>query len=92
MLRGFLIWKIEWDSKALKEAQKLDKNARKKIVEYLENRVLVSQDPYQFGKPLKGDKSGFWRYRVGDYRILCQIENQALIVLVIAVGHRKNIY
>jgi mRNA interferase RelE/StbE len=86
------MWKIEWDSKALKEAQKLDKNARKKIVEYLENRVLVSQDPYQFGKPLKGDKSGIWRYRVGDYRILCQIENQALIVLVIAVGHRKNIY
>ncbi|MEO0013790.1 MAG: hypothetical protein RLZZ535_2179 [Cyanobacteriota bacterium] len=86
------MWKIEWDSKALKEAQKLDKNARKKIVEYLENRVLVSQDPYQFGKPLKGDKSGIWRYRVGDYRILCQIENKALIVLVIAVGHRKNIY
>lgn len=47
------MWKIEWDSKALKEAQKLDKNARKKIVEYLENRVLVSQDPYQFGKPLQ---------------------------------------
>ncbi|MFM2312953.1 MAG: hypothetical protein RLZZ04_2229 [Cyanobacteriota bacterium] len=86
------MWKIEWDSKALKEAQKLDQNTRKKIVEYLENRVLVSQDPYQFGKPLKGDKSGIWRYRVGDYRILCQIENQALIVLVIAVGHRKNIY
>lgn len=86
------MWKIEWDSKALKEAQKLDKNARKKIVEYLENRVLASQDPYQFGKPLKGDRSGIWRYRVGDYRILCQIENQALIVLVVAVGHRKNIY
>lgn len=54
--------------------------------------MLASQDPYQFGKPLKGDRSGIWRYRVGDYRILCQIENQALIVLVVAVGHRKNIY
>jgi mRNA interferase RelE/StbE len=86
------MWKIEWDSKALKEAKKLDKAARKKIVEYLENRVLANQDPYQFGKPLKGDKVGIWRYRVGDYRILCQIENEALIVLVIAVGHRKNIY
>ena len=46
------MWKIEWDSKALKEAKKLDRNARKKIVEYLEKRVLASQNPYQFGKPL----------------------------------------
>lgn len=86
------MWKIEWDSQALKDAKKLDRNARKKIVNYLEKRVLASQDPYQFGKPLKGNKAGVWRYRVGDYRILCQIEDRALIVLVIAVGHRKNIY
>lgn len=86
------MWKIEWDSKALKEAKKLDRNARKKIVEYLEKRVLASQNPYQFGKPLKGNKAGIWRYRVGNYRILCQIEDRALIVLVIAVGHRKDIY
>ncbi len=86
------MWKIEWDSKALKEAKKLDRNARKKIVEYLEKRVLASQDPYQFGKPLKGNKAGIWRYRVGDYRILCQIEDKVLVVLVIGVGHRKDIY
>ncbi len=86
------MWKIEWDSKALKEAKKLDRDARKKIVEYLEKRVLASQDPYQFGKPLKGNKAGIWRYRVGNYRILCQIEDKALIVLVVAVGHRKDIY
>ena len=86
------MWKIEWDSKALKEAKKLDRDARKKIVEYLENRVLASQDPYSLGKPLKGNKAGIWRYRVGNYRILCKIENQALVILVIAVGHRKDIY
>ena len=86
------MWKIEWDSKALKEAKKLDRNARKKIVEYLEKRVLAGQNPYQFGKPLKGNKAGIWRYRVRDYRILCQIEDKALIILVIAVGHRKDIY
>ena len=86
------MWKIEWDSKALKEAKKLDRNARKKIVEYLEKRVLASQNPYQLGKPLKGNKAGIWRYRVGDYRILCQIEDEVLIVLIIAVGHRKDIY
>ncbi|MDJ0536885.1 MAG: type II toxin-antitoxin system RelE/ParE family toxin [Xenococcaceae cyanobacterium MO_207.B15] len=86
------MWKIEWDSKALKEAKKLDRDARKKIIEYLEKRVLANQNPYQFGKPLKGNKAGIWRYRVGNYRILCQIEDKALIVLVIAVGHRKDIY
>ena len=86
------MWKIEWDSKALKEAKKLDRTARKKIIDYLENRVLKSQDPYQYGKPLKGNKAGIWRYRVGDYRILCSIEDQKFIILVIAVGHRKNIY
>jgi len=86
------MWKIEWDSQALKDAKKLDRNARKKIVEYLEKRVLASQNPYQFGKPLKGNKAGIWRYRVGDYRILCQIEDQVLVILVIAVGHRKDIY
>ena len=86
------MWKIEWDSKALKEAKKLDRDARKKIIEYLEKRVLASQNPYQFGKPLKGNKAGIWRYRVGNYRILCQIEDRALIVLVIAVGHRRDIY
>lgn len=86
------MWKIEWDSKALKEAKKLDRKARKKIVEYLEKRVLASQNPYQLGKPLKGNKAGIWRYRVGDYRILCQIEDEVLIILIIAVGHRKDIY
>ena len=65
------MWKVEWDSKALKEAKKLDRNARKKIVDYLENRVLKNQNPYQYGKALKGNKAGIWRYRVGDYRILC---------------------
>jgi mRNA interferase RelE/StbE len=86
------MWKIEWDSKALKEAKKLDRDARKKIIDYLENRVILSQNPYQYGKPLKGKLAGIWRYRVGDYRILCSIEDQNLIILVIAVGHRKNIY
>ncbi len=86
------MWKVEWDSKALKEANKLNRDARKKIIDYLENRVLKSQNPYQHGKPLKGNKAGIWRYRVGDYPILCTIEDRNFIILVIAVGHRKNIY
>ena len=86
------MWTIEWERKALKDAKKLDKSARQRIVNYLEKRVLSSQNPYQFGKPLEGNKLGLWRYRVGDYRILCQIEESRLVVLVVAVGHRKDIY
>ena len=86
------MWIIEWERKALKDAKKLDKTARKRIVNYLEERVLVDGNPYKVGKPLKGNKSGLWRYRVGDYRILCQIEENRLVVLVVAVGHRKDIY
>lgn len=86
------MWTIEWERKALKDAKKLDKSARQRIVNYLEERILVEQNPYQFGKPLKGTKRGLWRYRVGDYRILCQIQDNRLIMLVIAVGHRKDIY
>ncbi len=86
------MWTIEWERKALKDAKKLDKSARQRIVNYLEERILVDQNPYQFGKPLKGNKLGLWRYRVGDYRILCQIEENRLVVLVVAVGHRKDIY
>ena len=74
------------------DAKKLDKSVRKRIVNYLEERVLVDENPYKVGKPLKGNKSGLWRYRVGDYRILCQIEENRLVVLVVAVGHRKDIY
>lgn len=86
------MWTVEWERKALKDAKKLDKSARKRIVTYLEERIIANQNPYQFGKPLKGDKLGLWRYRVGEYRILCRIEDERLIVLVIAVGHRKDIY
>ena len=86
------MWTVEWERKALKDAKKLDKTARKRIVNYLEERVLVDGNPYKVGKPLKGNKSGLWRYRVGDYRILCQIEENRLVVLVVAVGHRKDIY
>lgn len=86
------MWKIEWEKKALKDVKKLDKTARKRIVSYLEERVLAKQNPYQLGKLLQGTKLGLWRYRVGNYRIICQIKDKELIVLVLAVGHRKDIY
>lgn len=86
------MWTIEWDSKAIKSLKKFDRQARQQIVDYLESRIATERDPRRFGKALSGDKSGLWRYRVGDYRVICNIEDNALVVLVIAVGHRRDVY
>lgn len=85
-------WAYRWDDGALKELRKLGKQAQKQIIDYLDEKVNGNEDPRRFGKGLKADLVGLWRYRVGDYRILCEIVDEKLLVLVVAVGHRKNIY
>jgi mRNA interferase RelE/StbE len=85
-------WVYRFDPRALKELKKLGHPAQQEILRYLDQRVAGGADPRRFGKSLKADLAGLWRYQVGDYRILCQIQDRELVVLVIAVGHRKNIY
>jgi mRNA interferase RelE/StbE len=85
-------WGYSFDERALHELQKLDRQAQKEIVTYLEGRIATKGDPRRFGKPLRAQLVGLWRYRVRDYRILCQIKNDVLLVLVVSVGHRKNVY
>jgi len=85
-----LIWKIEWDERTRKELRNLDYQYQKKILSYLKDRV--SKNPRNFGKQLSGNKAGLWRYRIEDFRIVCRIEDKKLVVLVLAVGHRKEIY
>ena len=83
-------WKI--DERALKDLRKLGPDARRQIVAYLDERVAEANDPRSFGKALKGNLAGLWRYRVADYRILCQIQDGELTILVVAVGHRRDVY
>jgi mRNA interferase RelE/StbE len=85
-----LAWTIEWDDAAKKQLKKLDRQIQKRILDYLDDRVTNS--PLTFGKELLGNKIGLWRYRIDDYRVICRIENQSLVVLVLGVGHRKEIY
>ena len=87
-----LIWSIEWDDRAVKELRKLDKTVQRNILKYLRTRIATSEDPRRFGKGLTADKVGLWRYRVDDHRLICRIEDSRLIVLVVRVGHRKNVY
>lgn len=85
-------WTVEWDERAVKDAQQLDKAVRRRIFNYLGDRIATPEDPQRFGKALSGDKAGLWRYRVGDYRIICLIEHARHVVLVLAVRHRREAY
>lgn len=85
-------WVYRFDDRALKELRKLGKPAQRDIIAYLDERISGDGDPRSFGKGLKADLAGLWRYRVGDYRILCQIRDAELLVLVVAAGHRRDIY
>jgi len=62
------------------------------ILDYLEDEIAVLDDPRSRGKPLSRDKKGLWRYRVGDYRILCQILDDELVIVALTIGHLKNVY
>ncbi|EKD75484.1 MAG: Addiction module toxin, RelE/StbE family [uncultured bacterium] len=87
-----MTWTVEWDDRARKEFRKLDKQLQKNILKYLRKRIAADSDPRRFGKPLSYDKHGLWRYRVQNARIICRIEDNELIVLVIKVGYQKEIY
>ena len=85
-------WVYRFDERALKELRKLGPQAGRDVLSYLDESIACDEDPRRFGKGLKAELAGLWRYRVGDYRILCQIQDHELVVLVVAVGHRRNVY
>ena len=85
-------WVYRVDERALRELKKLGHQAQRDIIAYLDARVAGSADPRRFGKALRTNLAGLWRYRVGDHRVICQIKEKELLVLVVGVGHRKHIY
>ena len=90
--RTTLTWKVEWDDRARKELRKLDSPIQKEILNYLRVRIAESKNPRLFGQSLSGNKAGLWRYRVGNYRLICRLEDRACIVFVVGVGHRREVY
>jgi mRNA interferase RelE/StbE len=86
-----LVWAIEITRTAEKQIKKLDAPAQKSIVRFLRDRLKSVENPRQWGKPLRDDKKGLWRYRVGDYRLICDIQDERITVLVLEVAHRKDI-
>jgi mRNA interferase RelE/StbE len=85
-------WTIELSDGAKRQLRKFDRIVSKRITRFLQERVSILGDPRQLGKTLRGDFGDYWSYRVGDYRILCEIHDDRLVVLVVAIGHRSEIY
>jgi mRNA interferase RelE/StbE len=86
-------WTIEYDLAVRKSLEKMDAVTRRRLRNFLEGRIANLDDPRQLGQALQGSELGkFWRYRVGDYRIICDLQDRRLVVLVIETGHRSAIY
>ena len=87
---------VSWDYKvsdqAMKQLRKLGAEGRKRIFTYLDNNITGAQDPRAFGKALSGDLGDLWRFRTSNYRIVCKIVDSELEVLVVKVGHRRDVY
>jgi mRNA interferase RelE/StbE len=87
-----MAWNVEVSPLAQKQLEKLDKSISRRVFKFLYERVAKLDDPRQIGERLQGTLSAFWRYRVGDYRIICSLEHERLVVLVLRIGHRREIY
>ena len=88
-----MVWAIEFDEAAKKELAKLDRQVAKRLLDFLKQRVISLKDPRSVGQALKGSKLGeFWKYRVGDFRIIANIQDRKMIILILRVGNRREIY
>ena len=87
-----MVWIVEYDPRVEKDLNALDRGMQKEILDYIDTRIATDEDPRQFGKPLRYYKRGLWRYRVRDYRIICQIWDVGSTVLVLHIVHRSRAY
>lgn len=87
-----MVWTIDYTDTAKGQLRKLDKPVARRIVDFMDTRIAEAANPRQIGKALTGPLGDFWRYRVGDCRVICDIQDGALRVLVVQIGHRREIY
>ena len=87
-----MIYELKYEAKAVRQIKKLDPATRKLIKSWIEKNLLNTTDPRQHGKALTGTLGQYWRYRVGDYRILAEINDTEVVIIIIEIGHRREIY
>lgn len=85
-------YQVKYSQRAIKELRKFDKYTRQMIYSWIERYLVGCEDPRAHGKGLTANRSGQWRYRIGDYRLICEIKEQELVILALSVGHRKEAY
>ena len=85
-------WKSEYSPDVIRQLNKLDQPIRRRIFRYLEEHIHQCKNPRHFGEALTANRAKFWRYRVGDYRIICDILEEKVIILILTIGHRREIY
>ena len=88
-----MAWTIKYTESSLRQLKRLDKSVAQRILDYMDERVALLADPRAAGKNLVGPRMGsYWRYRVGDTRVICDIQDHVLVILVVEVGHRREVY
>jgi mRNA interferase RelE/StbE len=87
-----LTWRIEVSETAKKQLSALDRPVQERIRKYLRERVAPASDPRELGDPLRSNMAGLWKYRVGDYRIVAEIREKEVLILVVRIGHRSKVY
>jgi mRNA interferase RelE/StbE len=88
-----LAWAVEFDPDAVKDLKKLDKQVQKRVLEFLRLRLATMDNPRELGEALAGAALGnYWKYRVGDWRIICDIQDKRIVVRVLRVGNRREVY
>lgn len=86
------MYKVEFSIEAANYIKKMDNSTRTTLLKWINKNLINCEDPRIHGKSLTGNKKGIWRYRVGNYRVLCDIQDEILTILVLEVGHRSKIY
>ena len=87
-----MVWQIEITNTAKKQLIKLDRQVQSEILRYLRERICTNEDPRRYGAPLRRELTERWKYRVGAYRLICEIQDEKILVLLLMVGHGSKIY
>lgn len=87
-----MAWRVDYTRTARDRLRKLDQQVARRILDYMDERIAASDNPRSAGKALSGPLGGLWRYRVGDCRVICEIQDGVLRVLVIEIGNRREVY
>lgn len=87
-----MTWRIELSTSAVRTLKKLDRQSHRRIADFIDKRLEAIDDPRRIGKPLQASLDRYWAYRVGDYRLICELKDAVVTILIVRIGNRRDIY